>query len=641
MLATAASSPALDESRPSTPAAYTNPAQFPNKKRKHAAVAASNVPEASPAPQDPPTPAESVVLPARHDLFSRPRLSISRFPSFPTTDNTTYHTTDQLAMNKLNFRYVPAGVAPPGSALACRTIESAPASFRVSWEDRSPFVKVTPDGLGLLGDKGYRSARCNAPVREGRWYMEVRIQQGGGESSSDMTSREGSYVRLGWARREAPLNGPAGLDGYSYGYRDKTGEKVTASRPRPYGQPFSSGDVVGMYIALPPRRKPDPRDPHDPAKIKRERIAIEFKGQEYFESLEYPQSKEMMSLVDYSNKPTKTSTPSSTKKSATVKSLPERGRATTAPSEPETLRPLPILPGSQIVFFVNGVCQDTAFEDIYDYIPLRTTQASRNKGKEKKRSREGAREHKENPFDDGTLGYYPFISLFNGAQVRINPGPDFDFTPPPNVDPLLDAETEEVEIDPTEERTWRPICERYPEFMAEQWAIDAIEEEEAKVEAAQIAVVDKVEADKRVQREKKRLQSNARKRAKKAVDEAMHTPVELSAAPTAVVVDDRLVPPVVAPGGIRDMGSPPQISVSATTFGRSIEMSHSPAPTPASSADVYGAQSGYDSENAGAPVEGDEVMEDPIAYKSPHIHDSVKSETDTYREDLELRARVD
>lgn len=192
-----------------------------------------------------------------------------------------YHSTEQLVMNRMAFRYVPAGVSPPGSVLPCRTIESLPTSYRVSWEDRSSFVKVTPDGLGLIGERGFRSARCNAPIREGKWYMEVRVEDGGGDRSThapDIKMRQGSHVRLGWARREAPLNGPVGLDGYSYGYRDENGDKVYLSRPRPYGRSFHSGDVIGMYISLPPRCKPDPRDTHDPAHVRRERIPIEFKG---------------------------------------------------------------------------------------------------------------------------------------------------------------------------------------------------------------------------------------------------------------------------------------------------------------------------------------------------------------------------
>lgn len=466
------------------PVPHHHPANI--RKRKHAAIA--HAAASSPAPSDPGagTPApENLVLSGRHaDLASRPRLTISRHPAFvPVAPASPFHTTEPLCFNRLGFRYTPAGLSPLESTLPFRTIESNPTTFRVSWEDRSPFIRVTQDGLGLQGEKGFRSARCNAPMRDGRWYMEVKIELGSGDKPPGLKRKEGSHVRLGWARREAPLNAPAGYDGYSYAMRDKTGEKVHLSRPRPYGRPFKSGDVVGMYICLPPRRKPDKRDLYDPARIQRERIAIEFKGQEYFESLEYAQSKEMIALMDASDRAKATdakSLPSSTKKSATVKNLPSTGRGKVGAPETTPMRPVPTLgPESYIAFFINGECQGIAFQDLYDFLPLRTPP---NKAEQKKQraNREGIREHKENPFDDGTLGYYPFISLFNGAQVRINPGPDFEFTPPPDIDTVVANPTEDIKPRPDSKRTWRPVSERYSEFIKEQWVLDDKEEAEAK-----------------------------------------------------------------------------------------------------------------------------------------------------------------
>lgn len=616
MLARSDSSPPPNSPGPSTllfPGNATHTSNTPepsppvtvaSRKRKQSAML-GNTPDAasSPVPEQQPEGETTQTLVAQNNLQTRPRLKISRFPTFPSDGPNDYHTTDQLAMNRLNFRYGPAGISPQGWAMPCRTIESLPTSFRVSWEDRSPFVKVTADGLGLAGEKGFRSARCNAPVREGSWYMEIRVEQGGGTSiSTSAERREGSHVRLGWARREAPLNGPVGLDGYSYGIRDKTGEKTTLSRPRPYGRPFGSGDVIGMYISLPPRRKPSPDDPNDPAHIKRERIAIEFKGQEYFESLEYPQAKEMTSLVDYSGKAAaanSASLPSAAitgKKSATIKNLPERGRGKKTAAEPAPVRSLPTLPSSRIAFFVNGECQGTAFQDLYDYLPLQADRASR-KAKDRRKHKEGAREHKENPFDDGSLGYYPFISLFNDARIRMNPGPNFDFPPPANIDTLLNGEeSEDVEMGGIEP-TWRPISERYAEFMAEQWALDDEEEKEAQVEALERAEIDKAEAQKQAQKEKRRLQAEARRKAKKdaAAEEAAAKRAGSSARGTplressigfqrgsSVAGDDRLlsIPPFAQHG---------------------YDQSHSPAPTMGSNGEMQGAHSGYNSDDGVVP----------------------------------------
>ena len=475
-----ASSPP-DVSAASTPAPI--PTRAPNnRKRKHAAISGANSSAASPAPSDPGVQPEGSLLlaPDTSAPDTLPRLKVSRPPIFVPGDDSPYHTTDQIAVNRRNFRYIPAGFTEPGSKIHCRTIESSPEGYvRVSWEDRSPFVKVTKDGLGLCGEKGYRSARLNVPVREGKWYLEIKVELGGGALNPDsVAAKDGAHVRLGWGRREAMLNCPVGLDGYSYGILDKSGHKVTLSRPRPYGQSFGTGDVIGMYISLPPKRKVKDNDPYDPAHLKRERIAIDFKGQPYFESIEYPQSKEMMALMDsVTNKQKATSsTPTSTKKSATVKNVPERGRANKPPPEPSPLRPLPVLRGSSIAFFVNGVSQGIAFQDIYDYLQLRTVPSAR-KDRSRRRLREGYVEHTENPFDDGWLGYYPFISLFNGARVRINPGPDFEFTPPPDIEGHLTGDPDSVD---TKERTWRPLCERYAEHMQEQWDLDAKEEAEAQ-----------------------------------------------------------------------------------------------------------------------------------------------------------------
>ncbi|TEB36202.1 hypothetical protein FA13DRAFT_1576334, partial [Coprinellus micaceus] len=464
----------------STPAATA-----PNRKRKRG-QAASTAHAASPAPSDPGSAtgkdAADTLLAVRTDLYSRPILNVMKGPTFvPVAENSDWCKTDAVAFNRLGYRYVPAGIRPQGSITPCRTIESNPTSFRISWEDRSHSLRVTRDGLGLGGAKGFRSARCNAPMREGKWYLEVKVELGGGDRALDSTQKEGCFVRLGWGRREASLNGPAGMDGYSYGYRDKTGEKVALSRPRPYGQPFKSGDVVGMYISLPPLRQPNKKDPHDPAHLHRERIPIDLKGQEVFEILEYPVAKEMVALLDHPTKAEKsTSLPSSNaKKPVTGAKQPDApAKEKPKPNAGPAMRPLPVLKGSRMAFFVNGVCQGTAFEDIYDFLPLRQSNTHRkSKGR---RAKEGVKEHRENPFDDGTLGYYPMISVYNDATAKLNPGPNFDFPPPLDIDALLDGRPQPLSV--PNGQTWRPAIERYPEFMKEQWALDDLEEEEAKLE---------------------------------------------------------------------------------------------------------------------------------------------------------------
>jgi COMPASS component BRE2 len=301
------------------------------------------------------------------------------------------------------------------------------------------------------------------------------------------------------------------VDGYSYGIRDKTGEKVHLSRLKPYSKPFGTGDVVGLYISLPPKQQPDRNDPEDPAHLKRERIAIEYKGQEYFESVEYPQEKEMMEMMDLKKKAgsgdgaddaagkgagnAPNNTPRSvTRKSATVKNTPgsrkgvSRNVGAATSQKPVVGRQLATLPDSCVAFFVNGECQGIAFRDLYSYLPLRRlpTAPSKRNHHTNPELREGLRERKPNPHDDGTLGYYPFISLFGDGRMRANVGPDFDFDPGDDIDKILGLAPEvKVEGEPsTSGRKWRPLCERYKEFMEEQWELDVLEEADVAAKAA-------------------------------------------------------------------------------------------------------------------------------------------------------------
>jgi COMPASS component BRE2 len=377
-----------------------------------------------------------------------------------------------------------------------------------------------------------------------------------------------------------------------------------------------------MYISLPPRRQPSPKDPHDPAHIKRERIPIEFKGQEYFESLEYPQSKEMIALMDYSGKSANTSSlPSaaaSGKKSATVKNLPERARGNKCAAEPVPMRSLPTLPGSYIAFFINGECQGIAFQDIYDYLPLQITPASR-KGKDKRRNREGTREHKENPFDDGLLGYYPFVSLFNDARVRMSPGPNFEFPPPPDIDALFSSGNGHE----SKENTWRPICERYPEFMTEQWALDKEEEREAQSELMQRVEIEKVEAQKQAQKEKRKQQAEARRKAKKAETAAAQKAGSARGTPqrgSSVVSqrDDSVRGSSVATeehySRPTSLAIPPHVQHGAmySSYVRGFDHVNSPTPMMALSMDMHGARSGYNSDNVETPADS---TPDPVIYQ--------------------------
>lgn len=268
-------------------------------------------------------------------------------------------------------------------------------------------------------------------------------------------------MRIGWGRREAVLDAPVGACGYSYGIRDVNGEKLHIARPKPYAnRPFSTGDVVGCLISLP--KRPEPEGPDDAAYVKRWRVPLRYKGQQYFEQDEYPITKEMEALVNREGKPPATEAPE-TKKVVKKK----KGEAESAAP---INRELKTLEGSYIEFFINGVSCGKAFENIYDFLPLPPLPGQipppkkRNTG-----DRERALVH-----DDGTLGYFPMVSCFGRGKARVNFGPDW--------------------LAPTElPPGTRAVCDRWDEFRAdeEKWderdEIELTEKINKDLEAARLA----------------------------------------------------------------------------------------------------------------------------------------------------------
>jgi hypothetical protein len=67
-----------------------------------------------------------------------------------------------------------------------------------------------------------------------------------------------AHVRLGWSLEKGTLDAPVGFDAFSFSYRDFTGEAFHKSRGHKYGQPYTIGDIIGVYIHIPPRTGPKP-----------------------------------------------------------------------------------------------------------------------------------------------------------------------------------------------------------------------------------------------------------------------------------------------------------------------------------------------------------------------------------------------
>lgn len=419
-----------------------------NNKRKHL----HDSPNATPAP-----------------VFERPP-SIAAKPQLHPTSIQGFFSTRSHPTNKAGFRYIPCGASPCYTFKhpICRVIPSPPYNVRFSWEDRSTYVYISGDACSIASEKGFRSARANVPLREGAWYFEVEIVKGIDSDRAPTLKEEasGPHVRVGISRREASLNAPVGFDGYSYGIRDKTGDKVHLSEPRSYGQSFVTGDTIGVYVYLPPRERPPLtaadkayfQDPDDPSRIVRTRVSIFLKGYVYFEAAEYAASKEMEDLALSTRDPIAFA--KLQKEAAAKKAAPPPGKrkAPTPPAAPPA-RPLPRMSGSKVAFFKNGEWQGLAYEDLFDWLPLRqhardrAARMSANAAKSAKR---------EAHHDDGTLGYYPTVSVFGGAMATLNPGPVFKHAP-------VIPESEGLPA-------WRPLSERHAEYEAETLFYDEIDE---------------------------------------------------------------------------------------------------------------------------------------------------------------------
>lgn len=358
----------------------------------------------------------------------------------------------------------------------------------MSFEDSDVRIHFDSSGKVVTNEKGWRMSRANVAVREGSFYYEVRIIKGG--NKDDPMQQHGldqapkPHIRMGWARREAPLDAPVGFDGYSYGVTDIRFETMHRSRPGKFYDASSTdtkdrhvtkartqpkkdskvalgviehvqeGDVVGLEINLPSislQRKIASGDYNpavdidagfnDPAPgfqdVIRDRIPVPYKGNLYFEQLEYQATKSMEQYGD-------------------------RGpfnKAKTYPNHPEP--PLRTLPHSSIRVYKNGKLAGVAFENLLSFLPLASQPASGT----------GARIG----FDDGMLGYFPAIAAFSGGIAEVNFGPDFWCAPWKAGKDQHDMEHDNSHASIAGD-VGRPLCERYSEQIAEDILFDIVDE---------------------------------------------------------------------------------------------------------------------------------------------------------------------
>ncbi|KAK8090880.1 S.t1.c1 complex component ash2 [Apiospora phragmitis] len=414
----------------------------------------------------------------------------------PAPDGTPidFYETSEHVYNKKNFHYLHC-IADPQfpSSFYYRQTEPEPYGAHISFEDAATHMYLDQSGRHITTDKGFRMARANIAVREGRWYWECKITRGTISTTDEGAKLEShGHVRLGFARREASLDAPVGFDAYSYGIRDVEGQKVHMSRPKdffPAGEDIKEGDVIGLEIQLPSEslHRKVVLGQYNPAvdliaeesssaegpNIVRDRIPIRFRAHIYFEKIDYHTTKELEDLMN----------PSPVGASGSAGSA-----SAEAPNPNHPVASLRTLPKSFIKVYKNGVFMGTAFEDLLAFLPPAS----------KPQAQVGAREN----MDDGMLGYYPAISVFRGGAAEVNFGPDFWFPPPEsNEEPsstkeepaeatggedvaMTETENDSVTVapaatkkeNPAAEGPMQPLARRYDEQIVEDIVADIVDE---------------------------------------------------------------------------------------------------------------------------------------------------------------------
>ncbi|KAK0636914.1 hypothetical protein B0T17DRAFT_520247 [Bombardia bombarda] len=382
--------------------------------------------------------------------------------------------TSEHVFNKKNYHYTHC-IADPAfpSMFFYRQTEPEPYGAHMSFEDTASHIFFDKAGSHVTSYKGFRMARANVAVREGRWYWECKITRGILKKRGADDPESHGHVRVGWARREASLDAPVGFDAYSYGIRDVAGQKVHMSRPKdffPPGEDLREGDVIGLEIQLPSEslhRKVvlgqynpavdllDEGADHgaEASNIIRDRIPIRFKSHIYFEESDYHTVKELEDLMNPSP----------------MSSSGSHG----SPEKPNPNHPVPALrtlPNSHVKVYKNGVLMGTAWTGLLAFLPPAS----------KKPPQPTQPAGRDCP-DDGSLGYYPAVSVFRVLESSSLNGQPMEAGDTEMKDAGSNGVGDEGGSGSEQPKTIprneaRPVSDRYADQIVEDIVFDIVDE---------------------------------------------------------------------------------------------------------------------------------------------------------------------
>lgn len=368
----------------------------------------------------------------------------------------TFNQYDDLPLNRRGYKYRACQHNATFTSNLYLTTDMPPYRVRASYFDRAQGVSCSDDASAVTTTKGWLLARANVGMREGTHYFEFEVIQGN-------TGTGKAHVRIGVARKEAALEAPVGFDGYGYGLRDKTGQRITLSRPQQFMESgFGTGDTIGLVVQLPllekhrasnaaflkehlkttsSKRKAgamgiesDERAFCANGNIVRDQIPIKYKNALYFEQFEYTRTKQMDHLLN----------------PVTV-----LGEKAVLEQDRDTKPTIPTIPESRIIVYKNGELIGEMFNDLYSFLPLNISDDSLATESNTKQQQNSSYKNT----DDLSLGYYPMMSVFQNGIVKINAGPDFKHPVPEGAKPLSD---------------------QYDNMVVEEWLWDLIDEVEAE-----------------------------------------------------------------------------------------------------------------------------------------------------------------